>query len=60
MLGLKLECSLVSALDDNEVGVYGNFEAEELLMESELDFDGTGEPCRGLDLSSDFSDGVFL
>lgn len=56
MLGLKLEGSLVSALDDREVGVNGNFEAE--LLESVFDFVGAGEPWSGLDLSSDFSDGV--
>lgn len=57
-LGLKLEVSLVSALDDKEVGIYGNFDAEELLVESEFDFAGAGEPCIGLERSSDFSDGV--
>lgn len=57
-LGLKLEDSLVSALDDKEVGVYGNFDAEELLVESEFDFAGAGEPRIGLERSSDFSDGV--
>lgn len=56
-LGLKLDGSLVSAVDVKEVGVNGNFDAEELLVESELDFVGAGE-CNGLDLSSDFSDGV--
>lgn len=50
---------MVSALDDREVGVNGNLDADEMLMESELDLAGTGEPCRGLDLSSDFSEGVF-
>lgn len=59
MLGLKLECSLVSALEDREVGVNGNLDADEILIDSELDLVGTGEPCSGLDLSSDFSDGVF-
>lgn len=31
-LGLKLECSLVSALDDREVGVNGNLDADEMLI----------------------------
>lgn len=55
-LGLKLEGSLVSALDDRLVGVKGNLDVDELLAESDLV--GFGEPCRGLDRSSDFSDGV--
>lgn len=48
----------MSALDDREVGVYGNLDADEILIDSELALAGTGEPCSGLDLSSDFSDGV--
>lgn len=56
MLGLKLEDSLVSALDDKEVGVNGNFDEDEL-VESEF-LTGVGESCSGLDLSSDFSEGV--
>lgn len=51
---------MVSALDDREVGVNGNLDADEILIESELDLAGAGEPCSGLDLSSDFSEGVFL
>lgn len=31
-------------LDDNVVGVNGNLDAEELLVESEFDLFGTGEP----------------
>lgn len=56
-LGLKLDGSLVSTLDDKLVGVYGNLDAEELLVESEFDLVRAGE-CNGLFLSSDFSEGV--
>lgn len=57
---MKLDGSLVSELDDNVVGVKGNFDEVVELLESELDLAGAGEPRIGLDLSSDFSDGVFL
>lgn len=57
MLGLKLECSLVSAFEEREVGVYGNLDIDELLFDSDV-FTGAGESWSGLDLSSDFSEGV--
>lgn len=55
---MKLECSLVSALDVNEEDVNGNLDADEILIDSLLCF-GVGELLEGLDFPSDFSDGVF-
>lgn len=52
-LDLKLDVSLVSA-DGNALG-YGNL--DDGLLESEFDLAWAGE-CRGLFLSSDFSEGV--